>query len=183
MSGLFFIAVLQLALAFLLFFPIYMDGDMHYDINRRKFAFAVFLYKKIPIIGGYIATYQGGFAIHLSDKKAVLIPYAQLNTERKRFSFIKTFRLKRLLVSTETGAEYLYLTSLLHTIFRAYFFIKGGKKEKIENNYWLTDGDVLRVSLQCSIRFNLFIILKNFLHYIIGRIVSLWQNKIKKSIN
>ena len=57
-----------------LFFPIYLETDAHYDMNRRKLGFAVYAYKKLPLIGGYVSTYRGGIAFHISEKKAILLP-------------------------------------------------------------------------------------------------------------
>ncbi len=165
----------------MLFFPIYVEADAHYDMNRRKFGFAVYLYKAIPVIGGYAATYRGGIALHVSKKKAILIPYSQMNSQRKKFSFVKTFRIKSFRLTTESGAEYLPLTAVAHALLRTLFFIIGGEKEEVENNLWLTDGDVLRVSLNCLLYFNLFILLKNFIKFCKEKIRILWQKRTKKS--
>ncbi len=161
MGKLFFIFAAFIVFVVLLFLPVVIEIDAHYDMNRKKFGFAVYLYKKIKLVGGYIGVYTGGIALHLSKKKAKLIPYSQLDSERKRFSFIQTFRLIAFRLTTETGVEYLLPISTAHTLLRAYFFAIGGDKEKIENNLWLTDGDVLRISLNSVIYFNLFILLKN----------------------
>jgi len=177
----FFSAFIVFSVLFLLFLPFVIELDIHYDMNRKKFGFAVYLYKKIKIIGGYVGTYKGGLALHVSKKKAILVPYSKLNSERKRFSFVKTFRLLSFCLTTETGAEYLLLTSVVQTILRAYFFIIGGDKENIENNVWLTDDDVLRVSLNCVIYFNLFILLVNFIKFLKEKMQILWRKKIKKS--
>jgi hypothetical protein len=67
-------------------------------MNGRKLAFCVRAYRFIKLLGGYIATYKGGLAAHISDKKAVLIPYSDLDNERKRFSVIKTFSLRKLII-------------------------------------------------------------------------------------
>ena len=99
--------------------------------------------------------------MHVSEKKAILIPYGDLDSERKRFSVIRAFRLKELNITVETGAEYLLAVSAFQILFRIFFFLQGGKKEKIENNLWLTDGDVLRISSNLTVRFNLFIILRD----------------------
>ncbi len=175
----FFLPWILVGVLAILFFPIYVETNAHYDVHRRKFAFAVYAYKKILVIGGYVATYSGGLALHISKKKAILLPYSQMNSQRKKFSFVKTFRLKSFILTTETGAEYLPLTALAHSLLRTAFFIKGGKKEGIENNLWLTDGDVLRISLNSVLYFNLFILLKNFIKYCKEKLIALWQKKIK----
>ena len=124
--------VIVLSCLVLLFFPIYLKADGHYDMNGRKLAFSIAIYRFFRVLGGYIATYQGGLAMHLSPKKAVLIPYKDLNNERKRFSIMRTFRLRKLQITTETGAEYLLPCAATQAVFRLIFFILGGKKEKIE---------------------------------------------------
>lgn len=182
MGRLFLYAVLWLAvLAFFLFFPIVLETDLHYDMNRKKFGFAVFFYKLFKLLGGYAGTYPGGIALHVSPKKAIVVPYAEMESERKRFSFIKTFRLIECTLTTETGAEYLLPVSIAHTVLRTYFFIVGGKKEKIENNLWLTDGDVLRISANFVVYFNLFILLCAFIKFLKEKISILWQKRKKKS--
>ncbi len=172
-----FIAVL-IGIA-LLFLPIYLTLDGVYDLNRRKMAFAVRLYKFIKILGGYIATYTGGLAIHLTKNKAVIVPYLQLNNERKRFSFMGTFRLKSCLLTTETGAEYIPLAMLVHATTRTYYTLKGGKATGIENKLWLTDGDVLRMAFRFTVSFNLFIVLKMFLAFLKEKLKNIWLKKVK----
>lgn len=164
-----------------LFLPIFLRVDIHYDMNRRKFAFSVYLFKILRVLSGYIATYTGGIAIHLSDKKAIVIPYKQLSSERKRISLMRIFRLQALTLTTETGAEYLLGVALAHTFFRIYFFAKGGKKENIENHFWLTDGDILRVSASVVLRFQLYTVLLKLFQFIKEKMKILWQKKMKKS--
>ena len=182
MDGLFFTFLTCFIVILLVFLPIYVEIDGHYDMNRRKLGFAIYLYKAFKVLGGYIATYPGGLALHVSPRKAILIPYSKLDSERKRFSFMRTFHLNKLSLTTETGAEYLFLVSLAHTVLRGYFFAKGGERKGIENNLWLTDGDVLRVSLTCVVRFNIFIVLCNVIRFLKEKIRNLWRIRRKKSI-
>ena len=182
MSRLIFLtALILLIIAFLLFFPIVLESDLHFDLNKKKCGFSLFLFKKIKIIGGYAQTYQGGIALHVTRKKAILIPYRQMNSQRKKFSFIKTFRLLDFTLTTESGAEYLFLIAGLHAVFRIVFFAIGREKENVENNLWLTDGDTLRVSLNVVFFFNLFILLRNFIKFLKEKMKILWQKKMKKS--
>ena len=184
MGGLFFLLLNIFGLVMTvvqLFLPIFIKVDVHYDMNRRKFTFAVYIFGFIRIIGGYIATYQGGFAIHVSEKKAFLLPYRQINSQRKRFSFMKTFHLSSFILTTESGAEYLLPTAIAHAALRTYFFIKGGDKKKIENNLWLTEGDVLRVSLRFTVWFTMFMLLVAFIKFLKEKMKISWQKRTKKS--
>lgn len=170
-----------LATLLLLFFPIFLRTVAHYDMNRKKFCFSVYLFSFIKILGGYVATYNGGLAVHLSLKKAYLLPYREINQERKRFSFMCTFYWKKASLTTESGAEYLILNMLLHTALRIFFFMKGGKAQQINNNLWLIDGDVFRLSASITVWFNLFLLLKNFLIFIKEKLQILWRKKVKNS--
>jgi hypothetical protein len=87
----FWITLVAILLLVLLFFPIVFHSSAHFDVNRKKFAFSVRLYGNIKLIGGYITTYKGGVALHISQKKAILIPYKEMNNERKKFSFFNPF--------------------------------------------------------------------------------------------
>ncbi len=180
MGRLFFIlSIVSLSVLFLLFFPIYLETSAHYDMNGRKLSFSVNLYKFIKLLGGYIATYQGGFALHTSKKKAILIPYTEMDNERKRISAIRTLRMKSLSLTLETGAAYLIPVVILQKVAQIYFLAKGGKREELESNLWLTDGDRLRISFAFILRFNLFILLRNIIK---EKIKVLCQTKTKKSI-
>jgi len=165
-----------------LFLPITFETDIHYDLNRKKLAFSVFIYKFFKVIGGYCTVYSGGIAIHRSSQKVILKPYAQLDNDRKRFSFMRSFRLSSFVLTTETGAEYLLEIALIQILLRVIFVIKGGTKEDVENNLWLTDGDVLRISLNFIAYFNLFILLREFVKFLKEKMSLLWQKKMKKSI-
>lgn len=165
----------------LLFFPIFLETDGFYDMNGRKLAFSVKVYKFLRVMGGYLATYRGGIALHISPRKAILVPYSDLDNERKRFSIMRSFRITSLKITVETGAEYLIYTLLVQTIFRLYFLSQGGKRENLRNNLWLREGDVLRISLHFVIRFNLFILMKSFFKSLKEKVKVLCQTKIRKS--
>ena len=163
MGRLLFFVVMLSGLILLLFFPVYVELNAHYDMNRRKFAFGLYAYKIFKLIGGYIATYTGGIAMHLRKNKAILVPYSQMDSERKRFSFIRTFRLKKLITTIETGAEYLFPIAFIEKTAQIWLFVRGVDENKVRNNLILTDGDVLKISLRALVYFNLFILLKNFI--------------------
>lgn len=165
----------------LLFFPIFLEVDIHYDMNRKKFGFVLYAYKVLKLIGGYITTYPGGIALHISPKKAVVQPYSGMESKRKRFSFIRTFRIVSFSLTTETGAEYLLPVSIVHTALRAIFFSIGGERGNVRNNLWLTDGDELKISMNLVTFFNLFILLCALFKFLKEKTKSLWQKKTKKS--
>ena len=151
-------------------------------MNKRKCAFSIFGFKWLKLIGGYIATYPGGFVIHLSENKAVLLPYSQVKNERKRFSILRTFRLLAFSITIETGAEYLLSVTVGQMILRTYALIKNQKRQNIKNCICVANGDVLRISLHCALMFNLFIVLKSVIKFIKEKIKLLWQKNHKQLV-
>ncbi len=166
----------------LLFIPVVLETNVYYDVLRRKFAFSVYGYKLIKLTGGYIATYEGGIAVHTSKNKATIIPYKQLNNERKRFSFMKTFRLKSFAVTTETGASYLMPVLFTQATASAVVFLKTKKKAEIRSRIVLENGEALKISLQCILFCNLFMLLQSILAFIKEKLKKSCRKKLKKSI-
>ena len=164
----------------LLFVPVLVSGNFHYDMNRKKYAFVIRLYA-IKIIGGYITIYPGGVALHVSKNKALVFPYKSMNDDTKRFSFIKLFRLLRLELTTETGAEYLISVWTISTLLKVYLYKKARYLQSINTNIWLTNGDILRISGKWLAFFNLFMICKNLVLFVKEKINGLWRKKTEKS--
>lgn len=180
---LFIFGITALGLATLLFFPFVLETDVYYDMNKRKLGFSLYLFKFVKIIGGYIGTYAGGIAWHVSQKRAILIPYIRLESERKRFSFMKTFKMLSLRLNTETGAEYMLPVSIAHTVLRAWFLLKFGSTEQLENNFWLTDGDTLRIAFNSVVFFNIAMLLVVFFKFLMAKWRFIWNKGMKKSIS
>ena len=180
MSGSFFFIGIFFAVVVFLFFPIYVKGDAHYDLMRKKCAIDVTLFKKIKIFGGYITTYKGGLAIHKNKRTAILLPFEELDNERKRFSFIKTFKFVSFHSIIECSAEYFFLFNFLQrtsTILKKF-------NQKLENTsmqLWLTQEKSLKITFNCVLWFNVFILLLDIIEYLRGKLKNKWQIKLKKS--
>ena len=176
---LFFVGI-ALGICILFSIPILIEGSFHYDMNRKKYAFVIRLYR-IKIVGGYFTIYPGGIAMHITQKKAILLPYKNMNDERKRFAFIKTFRLIRVHLTVETGANYL-MPALIGTAFlRVYLQNKAQFLQTYQSRIWLENGDILRISGNWLLFFNLFIVAKNFIVFLKEKIKILWRKKTEKS--
>lgn len=170
---------ISLLLFILIFFPIVTEIDAHFDIREKKVGFSIFFYRLFKIFGGYINTYPGGIAMHLSRKKAILFPYRNMKEDGKRFSFFKSVKPIYTRITTETGVEYLLPITAITLFLQA---ISLTKKPKIENNLWLTDGDVLKISARVAFYFSLYTLLCNFIKFLKEKITLLWRKNTKKSI-
>lgn len=134
-----FAAVGTLLTAILLFFPIFLEVDIHYDMNRKKFGFALYAYKVLKLIGGYVTTYPGGIALHISPKKAILKPYSGMDSERKKFSFTRTVPHRFLFFDDGNGC------GISHSRFARPYgpedcFLCGGRTEGKSRKQFMADG-------------------------------------------
>ncbi len=176
----FFYIVIGFGIILLLLFPIFIEGDLHYDINKNKCAFSVNFYKFFKIFGGYINSYPGGLALHKNKNSAILLPYENLNNERKRFSFLKTFRFHSLRATIESGGEYFFAIESLR---RIYSFIRAcnGRLEDTNIGVWLVGGDTLKISANIILYFNNFILIIDLIEFSWRKMKKIWQQKAKKS--
>ena len=178
--GRFFLPFLITAIVtVLLFVPIVVESDTHADLNAKKLTFCICLYGKIKIIGGYVSAYPGGIVLHVKRNKAILLPYSGMNEKRKKFSFVKTFKVRYFSITTETGAEYLLPVSIAHTTLKALFYAVGGKHE--HSNLWLKNGDTLKIAVNVVAWFNLFTLLKEFIKFLKEKMQCIIRKKTKKS--
>lgn len=86
------IIVILLCIAVLLF-PIFLSIDLFFDIEKKKCFFAVYLLRFIKLHGGYITACRHGLAVHLSKKRAVIVPFGALFDTDKKFELTKGFLL------------------------------------------------------------------------------------------
>lgn len=89
----------------LFLFPIFIYIDAYVDVRENKCWFALSLFKFVKIFGGYLQLKKEGLVFHLTEKKAVILPYKQMAPMRKKFEVTKGFQLYRFHQIVETGGE------------------------------------------------------------------------------
>ena len=179
MSSFFLAVLLSIAGVLILFLPIIVELNTHADLNGKKLAFSLYAYGLLRVLGGYVGVYPGGMVMHVGKKKAFLVPYANMEKERKRFSFIRAFHIRKMEISTLTGIEYAAPTMLVHSVSLLYVKARGGKPN---GNIWVTNGDLLKVTARIVVDFNLFLIGKLFFIFLKEKLQCLIRKKRKKSI-
>ena len=70
--------------ALLFLFPICVNADVYLDAHENRGWFSVSLYHRLRLFGGYAELRGEGFVFHLTKKKAVVLPYAELAATRKK---------------------------------------------------------------------------------------------------
>ncbi len=178
MGGLFFYILIIVLI--LLFVPVFLNFDWYYDVFTGKCVILFSLMNIFKLFGGYVTSYEKGFALHKNDKIAILLPYAEMDNERKRFTFVKTFKFKSLSADIQCSANTFYLFDFIRKTLEVLKY----SNDKLENTHLslkLFSEDTLKITGRCIFRLNLFILLINFIEYLWRKMKNLWQAKTKKS--
>lgn len=161
------------------FLPIIIQVDGYFDVNSGKIGCLVRLYGKIKLVGGYLAPCPSGFAFHISEKKAILFSYKQIDNERKNISAKSGSEIKSLAIVAEIGPEYLLPIYFLENFFKTKLLLTGEEK-LLQSKIILTGNDVFRVFVKARIKINLFNKLLQLSKYLFGRITKVCR-KIKSA--
>ncbi|MGN0822244.1 MAG: hypothetical protein ACI4NG_00570 [Candidatus Gallimonas sp.] len=100
--GDFFIGALFFGLLGFLF-PVFVYLDAYGNVQENKCWFSIGIYKYFKLAGGYAQIRKEGIVFHLSKKKAVIVPYADMTATRKKFEITKGFQLYRFHQIVEAG--------------------------------------------------------------------------------
>lgn len=176
--------------AVLLLFPVFLSLDAYTDIPKNKIFFSVHAFGVLKVIGGYIVLHRGGLAVHLSRKKAVFVPYADMQNERKKFEITAGFQLYTLWTSVEIGDQTLpaaafWTAAFLQICSRTVLpvFRKGKKFLCLQNGVLLRHGgDAAMVTAHLVTVFNQLTVLIAFAKIILEAIINLWKKKKRKNI-
>ena len=79
------------AAAVLLFFPLVVSIHLYLDVAQKKLFFGMHILRAVKLFGGYAAPSASGIALHLSRRRAVLLPYGELFAAGKKFEIARGF--------------------------------------------------------------------------------------------
>jgi hypothetical protein len=108
MGGFLFAFFSLAVVSLLVFLPIFVSVDVYFDVVSGKIGCQLSLYEKIKLLGGYLQPCHGGFAFHLSDKKAKLFTYRQIDEGRKQVAIDRVFTIVSIRTIFEIAPEYLF---------------------------------------------------------------------------
>ena len=176
--GKFFFAFFSIAAVFfLLFVPIYFYTDLYYDVRDRKLGFYLSVYDKIKLAGGYVESISGGFAFHLSSKKALLFTYHDMEEERKKYSPQRGFRLMNVRMAIETGAEYFLPLLFAQKIAKTLVSFVAENKHIFHGELALVNDDCFRLFGKVKVQTTLFSQLCIFIKYLTGGLLKYVKRK------
>ncbi len=165
--------------------PIFADLYLFYDKNIKKFFFLFTLYR-VPIFGGYGEKIQGGFVLHISDKKAVILPYSSIAGMRSQFNLRKDYYFRKLFLLTECGSKnapfipffYAFSANILTKIVGAVSQTTGGETQIKNNTIVYEDDSVFKISFRLNAVFNLITVFITLIKIILRKLEQ-WIMKTK----
>lgn len=165
-----------------LIFPIFSDVLVFWSKDHQKIYFLIRIYGLIKVYGGYLQRNKDCIAIHVSRKKAYLIPYKEvLPTTGKKLQTTKGFHLTSVAVYSEIGyleyeSTYL-LAGALQILFSNIFIL--GKKNGFDfhGNTILSTGEQIHVFFKIKFVFNLLILILAGIKIIINKGIEYAKRK------
>ena len=77
--------------AAVLLLPIVVSVHVYLDAAQKKLFFGVYILRAVKLLGGYAAPAPGGIALHLTRRRAVLLPYGEMLAAGKKFKLARGF--------------------------------------------------------------------------------------------
>ncbi len=144
----------------LFLFPVFVSLDGYADVTENKFFFSVGLYRLFKVFGGYLRFSREGIIIHLTKKKAVILPYDKMTDTRKKFEITKGFQLYRMHQIIETGnvnyPAVVLLGALLQSVGGQVFSVLQTKHPflSLKNSTLISEESALKITFQAVTVFN-----------------------------
>lgn len=164
-----------LGIAFLLLLPICISIDLYFDVVSGKIGSQISLYQKIKLLGGYFTPCAGGFALHVSDKKAKLFTYEQIEAGRRQLSFESRLRVTSMRWIAEIAPEYLFGVWMIDNLFKTIFFFR--RQTPIGESAIYLKESGFRIFARIGLRFSLISILLGFVEYLYRRVKGCQKRK------
>lgn len=192
MSGFFLFSALSTIVQLL--FPLFLHVTLYADVQARKLYFSLYILRIFKVYGGYATLYDEGIAFHLTEKRAVLVPFSEMIDARNRFEFKLTrgFYLYAFSGVAEIGARSEPAAAVLAAAvlqaaagIAAGTFAKRKKCASFKNDVIVyADRDCVKASVRIVLVFNflavIFAALKIILQTIVGKIDEFKRNRTKQ---
>ena len=176
--------ILVIALYILLIFPIYLNGYLYFSLDVKKLFFSIKLFKAIKLFSGYAELRKEGIFIHLTRKKAILIPYSSLTSMKKKVKPLKDYHIIKWEFEADLGMENNTLFALETAFFINYFtsfinWLTSNIKPYliIKNNVNVYDSkNVLRLYFYGTVLLNSLMILLSLVKILLEKIIYALSN-------
>lgn len=165
------------AFIIVLIFPVFLTAYFYIDGNKKQLYFCLKIFSKIKILSGYIQFIKDGIAIHLTKKKAIIIPYLIKFDLQKTYKLAKEYNVIQFFSIIEHGNVDLiekYKISMLYSSINNLIcpIIQYRKQYlKIKNDLILYElNSKIKVTIKFVLVFNLISIISTIIKIILEKI-------------
>ncbi len=168
-----------IAIYIILIFPIFISMEIYLSKTDKKAYFGIYAFGFIRLFGGYAQVLKDGFVIHLTDNKAIFIPFKKTIGLQKSFKPLKDYHIIRFYTLTEIGSSgdltaplfAGFIFSYLNA-FTDWFFRSGKPYLKIKNDLDIYSGEEkFNVYVHSVIVFNLLMIIISIIKIVAEKII------------
>ena len=174
----FFVVFAIIALIAATFIPVYLHTTFYYELGNKKTGFCIELYGKIKLIGGYATTCPGGMALHVSDKKAFVFSYRQMDDGRKKFSSKNGISMKNISVLLHCSPEYYVQLSTIESIIKTIGLFVKEKDTHLQGKTLAISENTIRLYGKIVVKIAVYAQIIALIRYLIGRMKA-WGEKVK----
>ncbi len=162
----------------IIIFPLLLNINLLFIKEHKKLYFTLGLYK-ISFLSGYVEIVDDSLAIHLSNKKAIIIPFKSFFELEKKIKPLKDYHVIKFKYLVELGSENNMLSSVSIGFIINYVFNIGKKIVNGIKPYVTIDGqtdvyenkNVFNVYIRASVLFNLLMVLLSLIKIILEKII------------
>lgn len=171
-----------------LIFPLNLGINAAFLKEEKKAFFGIYLFGVIKIVGGYAEKITEGFAVHLSDKKVVIINYKAMLGAKDRIKPFMDYHFTKIKIVIESGSENNLITPVSIAFISEYImsFIERYYSFKkpylvIDCGFNVYDGkNKLNLFIRLNVVFNLIMIISSIIKIITEKtIYAIRQRKNK----
>ena len=162
-----------------LIFPLFININVKYLKNINNLEYQIKLFKFITIFFGYIELIDEGIAIHVNNKKAILIFYKDIFSMRKKFKPLKDYHIFKLntailiggLNNKEEKLGFCMMYSFISNIIGQYFSQIKPYLTLKSNISFYDNKDMFMLRVRTTFVFNLLMVLISFIKIILEKII------------
>ena len=158
-----YIAVFLIGL--IVIFPFVLSIYVYYNAKAKRVYFAIYLFNKIKFTSGYIKIRsKGGFYVHLSEEKALIIDINTLKQITGGPDFLKYIEIDQVYIISDYGVKDINLLFFILAIDRAfknYLKINNCANFRSDLNVFNKNEGIISIKIKFLCSFNLICILNS----------------------
>ncbi len=167
-----------------LIFPIFFNIDIKYNKADKKVFYRINIFK-ITILNGYVELIKEGIAIHLTKRKAIIIPFNKMFEMRNKVKPLKDYHIIKLKLNIKFGIEesmivpiaLSFLSNYVLQVVKWFLFNKKPYVKLLTNFSVYENDDVLDLVTNATVVFNLLMVVISFIKIGVEKIYYAVQNR------